>query len=221
MENFLLKNLFLDDGLTPRKIDYLTSLRIAWEELKKRDIRDVSLKSGAYLLEDGLKLKYFEDYYIILKNQENIYIENKKDIDVSLRTQILLLHYLNTSDGKKSSGEWITYRQLPTGPFYYTAYEKRSIAILEKSFRDSQDALLQASLKLNGKRAEFGDMGFVFNVLPKISIALSFWKGDEEFSSKINLLFDSNITHYLPLEDIVVLCQELSIKLVFKNKTDN
>ena len=65
MENHLLKNLFLDNGLTPKKIDYLTSLRLGWDELKKKSFKEVSRNSGSELVENGLKksflkLKYFD-----------------------------------------------------------------------------------------------------------------------------------------------------------------
>ena len=69
-------------------------------------------------------------------------------------------------------------------------------------------------LRLNKK-------SFVFKVLPRVKIALAFWRGDQEFSSKISLMFDKNITHYLPLEDISVVCQELAIRLTLKNKKSN
>ncbi|MDY6862094.1 MAG: DUF3786 domain-containing protein, partial [Thermodesulfobacteriota bacterium] len=150
------------------------------------------------------------------KDDESIYIENKKDIKTSFRAQILILHYLNNSDGEPHAGEWITYRQLKTGPFYYPAFKKRSIEILEKSFNNSPDKLKSSALTYDAERAEFGDMGFVFQVLPRVPVALAFWKGDREFAPEINLLFDSSITHYLPLEDITVVCQELALKLVQK-----
>jgi hypothetical protein len=226
VESSLAKKIFLDIDHPPKKIDYLTSLRLGWDTLKEKSFKELRWKSGIELVQGDLpdahiRLKYFEDYYRVLRNERKIYLEGGKDIKVSLPTQILLLHYLNTSDGKEESNDWITYRQFPTGPFYYPAFKRRSISILEKNFKDSQESLKKAALELKGEKADFGDLSFVFKVLPRVKIALAFWRGDQEFSSKISLMFDKNITHYLPLEDISVVCQELAIRLTLKNKKSN
>jgi hypothetical protein len=40
------------------------------------------------------------------------------------------------------------------------------------------------------------------------------WKGDEEVSPNGNILFDANISDYLSTEDVTVLCETITWKLV-------
>jgi hypothetical protein len=47
-----------------------------------------------------------------------------------------------------------------------------------------------------------------------VSLGLVLWKGDEEFPPEGNILFDSSITGYLPVEDIVILAETVVWKLI-------
>jgi len=40
------------------------------------------------------------------------------------------------------------------------------------------------------------------------------WQGDEEFPPEGNILLDRTISHFLPAEDIIVVCETVSRKLV-------
>jgi hypothetical protein len=47
-----------------------------------------------------------------------------------------------------------------------------------------------------------------------IPLTLVLWKGDAEFSAEGTIMFDRTIVDYLPGEDIIVLCQNTSWRLV-------
>jgi hypothetical protein len=50
--------------------------------------------------------------------------------------------------------------------------------------------------------------------LPRIPLGLLVWRGDEEFHAAGKVLFDSSVSQYLPVEDIVVLAETVVWKLV-------
>jgi len=56
-------------------------------------------------------------------------------------------------------------------------------------------------------------MAYQFQAFPNIPITYIYWNGDEEFPASVQVLFDSSIKDYLPLEDIVFLSEMLSWKL--------
>jgi len=65
-----------------------------------------------------------------------------------------------------------------------------------------------------GIPAGIGDASFTLSALPRIPIQYVLWEGDDEFPPSVQLLFDSSVDHYLPLEDIVVLGQMATGRLL-------
>lgn len=59
-----------------------------------------------------------------------------------------------------------------------------------------------------------GDASVLIWAFPRVPIGLVLWKGDEEFPPAGNILFDSSIPAYLPVEDIVVLTETVVWKLI-------
>jgi len=45
-------------------------------------------------------------------------------------------------------------------------------------------------------------------------MTLVLWKGDEEVAPAGNVLFDANISDYLPTEDVAALCGSIVWKMV-------
>ncbi|GAI27680.1 unnamed protein product, partial [marine sediment metagenome] len=68
--------------------------------------------------------------------------------------------------------------------------------------------------KLGSHKADYGDVAVTINAFNYVPITLVLWRGDEEFNPEGNILFDSTISDYLPTEDINILCETISWKLV-------
>ena len=130
------------------------------------------------------------------------------------RDKLLILHYLNTADGVPLTGTPITFKELPEGMLYYPTFVKRSIKPLLDNFAHRPLVLLAAAEKLGAIKAETGDLSFRLNALPRVSLCVTLWQGDEELPPEANMIFDSSIVDYLPTEDITVLCEMLAWKLV-------
>lgn len=62
-----------------------------------------------------------------------------------------------------------------------------------------------------------GDASFLIQVFPRLPMQYVLWEGDEEFSPTVQVLFDSSVDHYLSLEDIVVLGQMATGRLVHRS----
>ena len=72
-----------------------------------------------------------------------------------------------------------------------------------KNFGNNINHFEEKALKLGGEKINFGDKAYKFKVLPKISICIVMWEGDEEFSSNASILFDSSIQHLLHIETVI------------------
>jgi len=124
---------------------------------------------------------------------------------VSIQLQILFLHYLIRADGTPLKGEWITFKELPGGKIYLQAYQKRTIKPLLKHFGEQPEKLGKIAALLNGKSASFGYISVVLRPFPRVPVAFVLWRGDDEFPTSANILYDTSAAHYLPTEDYALL----------------
>jgi len=141
---------------------------------------------------------------------------------ISLREEILILHYLEKASGIPPTGTWISFAEIPGGTFYHPVFLQRSKGPLVKFFgEDPQKLLSIASEEFGGEPWDMGDTGVKIDAFPRVSLGLVLWKGDEEFPPEGNVLFDSSITGYLPVEDIVILAETVVWKLIKKSQASS
>lgn len=184
------------------------ALKLAIEEFKKIDLRDLHNRSGACVNEREIQIEYLNHKYSIrLPGVEITYINGESD--VSPREKIILLHYLNRSKGTPLSGKSIDFREVPGGNTYYPVFEDRVHRPFLEAFGESSHLLLEASLALKGEKGDFGDISFRIPVFPKVPIDFAIYEGDEEFPPACKVLFDPSINDYLSTEDIVVVCEDI------------
>jgi hypothetical protein len=141
---------------------------------------------------------------------------------LSLREEILILHYLGRASGIPPTGKWISFAEIPGGTFYHPVFLQRSKALLVKYFgEEPQKLLVLAAGEVGGESLTLGDAGVRIPVFPRVSLGMVLWRGDAEFPPEANVLFDSSITGYLPVEDIVILAETVVWKLIKIKNTDH
>lgn len=134
---------------------------------------------------------------------------------LSLREEILILHYLERASGIPPTGNWTSFAEIPGGTFYHPVFLQRSKAALVKYFGEEPQKLLAlAAEEVGGESLALGDTGVKIQVFPRLALGMVLWKGDAEFSPEGNVLFDSSVTGYLPVEDIVILAETVVWKLI-------
>jgi hypothetical protein len=141
---------------------------------------------------------------------------------ISLREEILILHYLEKASGIPLTGNWVSFAEIPGGAFYHPVFLQRSKAPLVKFFgEDPQRFLVLASEEAGGEPWEMGDTGVKIQAFPRVALGMVLWKGDAEFPPEGNVLFDSSITDYLPAEDIVILAETVVWRLIKKSQASS
>jgi hypothetical protein len=192
----------------PRIDDFKNALEIAREEFKKKDPKVISLNSGAdYQVQakGGVLLLPFINREIKITWPEGEVITPEGTKELSLQEQGLILHYLIQATGAPLTNTWITFREIPSGEFYYSAFVKRAKDPLVQTFGKNPGLLIELGIGQEGVKGEEGDASLCFQVFPRIPVCLILWAGDEEFPPDGNLLFDACISKYLSAEDIAVL----------------
>lgn len=133
---------------------------------------------------------------------------------VPIQEQVLILHYMLGQDVPAPSGNWVAYREIPGAGFYFSAFVKRAVDPLKKTFGCNAAGLAQASAKLGGKAAEPGDAAFEFSLFPRVSVRIILWEGDVEFPPEANILFVETIAKIFSPEDIAWLAGMLVYRLM-------
>ena len=191
------------------------SYRLACEQFAGiSDIEKQCQKSGArHVWPSKIIIDYLNQPYHITIPDAEISFENSKT-EVSLKDRILILHYFTSAKGTPPTGILINFKQLPGGLSYFPAFSQRTIDPLAKHFGQKPELLINISAKLGGYETEQGDISTTINAFNHVPITFALWKGDEEFSPSGMVLFDANISDYLPTEDVTVLCETIVWKLV-------
>jgi hypothetical protein len=199
--------------------NYQQSFDLACASIKGMDLKEKAKKAGANYQEekDGprISIDFFSEPYHVQFPQIEFYSPANKP--VSLVTRVLLLHYLIRADGSPLTGKWAGYKDIPGGLLYAGVFARRVTEPLVKKFGNSPEQFKKVGNKLGGKSVEFGDASFILYAFPFIPLQYVLWKGDEEFPAAAQLLFDTSIDHYLSLEDIVVLGQMATGRLIHQS----
>ena len=196
---------------------YELSYQFACEKLAQSDIEEQCHRSGAeYRITDSVReiiVQYLNQPYLITLSGIVISVINSPE-PIALRDKLLILHYFNTAKGTPPTDRLITFRELPEGTVYFPTFSKRTIEPILSNFSKEPRLLLRAGETLGGRKADYGNIGVTIPAFSKVPITIILWQGDEELPSQGNVLFDANIPDYLPSEDITVLCETISWRLV-------
>jgi len=207
--------------------DYIQARSLSIKELEGKDIESIAGLSGAAMNRDGdghlyaLSLRFLNRDVIISWPGMKFSYKDAGD-EVPLQQQVLLLHYLvgaGDSHEEKAGGEWISFQDLPEGRFYMDSFIKRAKEPLLRAFGSDTKKMAELAVRIyNASPMEFGDFSVVVRALPMVPVVLVLWQGDDEFPPEGNILFDSNISGILPVEDIALLAGLVVYPLIGKIK---
>jgi len=196
--------------------NYQQSFDLACAAIKGMNLEERAKKAGADYQKgkDGEKIiiHFFSEPYHIQFPQIEFSSPGKRI--VSLVTRILLLHYLIHADGSPLAGKWVAYKDIPGGLLYAGVFARRVTEPLQRKFGRSASLFREVGAKSGGEPVDIGDSSFILNAFIHVPLQYILWEGDEEFPPSAQLLFDASVDHYLTLEDIVVLGQVTTGRLI-------
>lgn len=185
--------------------------------LKNSDLEDIALKTGAAVIgAQRLGLLFFGSEVIVDIETEEIYYkegssggktQNSKKLDIF--SYAIILHYLVNADGVKISGEWISYRELPDGMFYF----KTIPGVLEpvrQKYKNSAKGLIEKIEGSGGHRSSDFKNGGVIYPFKKFPVLMIIDEESEEFDASLRILFDSNGSHYIKTDVVKMIVVRLA-----------
>ncbi|MBI9105986.1 MAG: DUF3786 domain-containing protein [Spirochaetales bacterium] len=180
------------------------SLLVAYDKaaciLENAKSGEICRKTGAIFENGTYKIAFLSGIYEISMPEVRFITKG-----VPIIVQVLILHYLTSMDENPVRGEFISFRGIPGGMFYFKSFQQRALDKLISNFIKRPEELLEAGASLGGKKWITGDYSVVIPVFPKIDMVVQIFKADDEFPLEANILYSDNITNFLPAEDAAFL----------------
>ncbi|MGE5556447.1 MAG: DUF3786 domain-containing protein [Methanocella sp.] len=124
----------------------------------------------------------------------------------------LLTHYAKSTP-KPASGNLIKYKDLPGGCAYAEALNRTAIQPIAEVFGNNPQDLAVAAQQIGGKPQNFGDCSVQIEALKGIPLTYTVW-GSEEYPASANILYDETASSYLHTEDLAVLAELATCRLI-------
>jgi hypothetical protein len=194
--------------------DYVAAKKMAAKALETVSAHDLGQTGGFEVSGEALVVPFLDRTYRVTLPGFDFVDGTDPGREVPLQEQVLILHYLQGASGPWPRGQWIAYREIPGAGFYFSAFVKRAIDPLKKSFGQNAPALIRVAGLLGGRGIQPGDAAFEFQVLPRVPIRVILWQGDEEFAPEANILFDETVGDLLSPEDVAWLSGMLVYRLM-------
>jgi len=201
----------------PTEKDYKTARALAYDKLAERGLERCCKKAGlsfetVSLDKKRVSIPYLgKTYHLSVSDDRTSFDEGEI---CKIPDQVLLLHYLITATGVPVADEWITFREVPAGAFYYPSFVKRAIAPLVRSFGKKPELFEKTAGRI-GQLVTFpGDKGAKILALPRVPVVLALWRGDDEFPPEGNVYFDTSVSSYLSTEDIAYVAGATVYKVI-------
>lgn len=120
--------------------------------------------------------------------------------------KILAVRFLLEGAQTRSTGKFLTYREVPWGEVYYRQFNGRCMMRLAFSYGNRLDAFRKTAEAMGARKIDNGDAGYEFEVFPGYYVQFLLWEGDEEFPPSSQILFSDNFPAGFHPEDLVVVC---------------
>jgi hypothetical protein len=124
----------------------------------------------------------------------------------------LLTHY-SQAKPVPLTGNLVNFKDMPGGYAYEHAFIKRAINPIAEFFEKTPQYLPQIGKLLGGIQLSHGDASVQIMALEGITLTYILWKA-EEFPASANILYDKAASNYLPTEDLAVLGEITTGRLI-------
>jgi len=151
----------------PRIDDYYNAAKIAIESLDKESPKDILKRSGFDADGAGMLVPFLNRVYRIGIPGFAFSDTALEPREVPIQEQVLILHYLQARGLQFPTGNWIAYREIQGASFYFSAFVKRAIDPMKKTFGSNIPGLVTAAERLGGQAIPAGDAGFEFRLFPE------------------------------------------------------
>ena len=185
--------------------DYSLAISEGRKKLKKMETADICKRSGAtYSPKGSFLLPYLDDTLQVQPPDFSVrWSDPTKPVHGAF--EVLVLHYLRDARDMGLTGKWVSYRELPSGGFYYPVFRARAEGPLARRFGSDPDSFRKVAVALNGEPVQHGDAAFKMPTFPRLPLVFILWTRTEEFPARASVLFEASAEDHLNIEDLAYL----------------
>ncbi len=191
------------------------AIRLAREALAKKDLKKAAALGGLEMEENGgILIRLLGDELRVIP--PSLEVKTRNGETPHSYHELLALRYLATEREILPTGEWISFRELPGGAFYYEPAAGRTTHLLLKVFGNDIERLRVALTRYPCGQADLGDLSVEIEAIGRIKILLVYRLGDEEFPPSLDLLYDRIIASVFHTDEVAALATRLCVGLIKK-----
>lgn len=177
------------------------------EDVCRRALCDYDAEKGCY------RVEAWNGSYEVYVSPGRIVPADQSLPPVNIETGLSIVFYLLRAAEKPLAGEWVSEKDLPGGVTFFRGSRSAPVHIIADRFGDDLDGFRESCLARGGVAADMADAAFVFRALPRVPVAVLYWRPDEEFGAEAKLLFDRSISEHLPIDIIFGITEELCARV--------
>ncbi len=183
-----------------KKHSLLTAFDRAAHILRIEQSSEICRKTGAVFENSSYKINFIGTDYEI--GMPDVRFITPGTITI---VQVLILHYLTAIEKQTANGDFINFKGIPDGMFYFKSFQQRVLNKLIETFKECPEKLLKAGKAIGGKKWGIGDYSVAIQVFPRVEMVFQLYPADDEFPADANILYSDNIVNFLPAEDAAFL----------------
>ena len=186
--------------------EYSAALGPLKDAMPMIDFKASAERLGASLSGDRLSINCLgKDFLVDTKGN----VESQ--IHIHLWVTVPLLRYIITGGADGLTGTWVSFDELKNGITMSNYFERRCVAPLREMADAHTDIFFDLLDVFGGKPAEGfdADISRIIYPLPKVPFLFLYWKAEDQFESKLKILFDSSADKYLDFEAVYILTRGL------------
>ncbi len=111
-----------------------------------------------------------------------------------------LLWYLAKAQDIPLVNDWVAAQDLPGGQIFVKGTHVLPTGGIDFRYGKDLEGFCQRGETLGGRRLEWGDASVCLPTLPCVPVALVYWAADEDFPSKLSILYDRGAPAQLPTD---------------------
>ncbi len=161
--------------------------------------------------ERSYTLSVWDEDFVVKPVESKILKLSDSEYEVDILLGLTIIYYLLYSKDIRITGEWISEKDIPGGTTFFTGPHTIPTGLIDKKFPIIADFNSRCE-RLSGKRLDMGDAAYSFRILPRVPVAIIYWKGDDEYPVQSKLLYDRSITKHLTPDIIFGMAVEVCRK---------
>jgi hypothetical protein len=194
----------------------------SWDILINLDPKDIKTKAVAIFNSHNstYELSCFgQDIYISLANRDITSTSRLGNVlikELGKYSRLSILRYLIHAKDLPLSDQLVRPSDLPGGDIFLRGTHVLPLDKIAEYFSNNFEEFLSIGKSLGGTQLNYGDVSLKLFPFPRVPIVIIVWSGDEEFSSKSSLLFDSSCVSLLST-DIIWSTAMMAVEMMLIN----